>query len=46
MVDAEVVARHLNDLIDLDRVANFVNDRLDDLREIAQHINQAAMGEE
>lgn len=32
--------------IDLDRVANFVNDRLDDLREIAQHINRAAMGEE
>lgn len=28
--------------VDLDRVAGFVNDRLDDLRDLARHINRAA----
>jgi uncharacterized protein YutE (UPF0331/DUF86 family) len=42
MVDVEVVVI-IHDYVelDLDRVAGFVNDRLDDLRALAQHIDRA-----
>ncbi|MGD8327989.1 MAG: DUF86 domain-containing protein [Acidobacteriota bacterium] len=32
--------------VDLDRVVGFVNDRLDDLRELARHMHRATQGDE